>query len=178
MERSTCQRANVQRANVPTGLNMRVIYLGFFVLCLMLLGVSGCSGGRLGGFVAPPAPGLDLTPPEVQDQRVRPATFRINGGQVTIRARVSDPSGVADVNALVSKPDGTTDLVPLALQRSDIYQATYNVADNVQAGAPPAIYIVRLRARDNANNEIPLPGVLVGTVTVEAPFGPPAPPSS
>lgn len=157
---------------------MRFLRLVFFVLGLALLGLGGCSGGGLSGFVAPSAPGADTAPPELQDQRVRPATFRILGGQVTIRARVNDPSGVAGVNALVSKPDGTTDLVPLALQRSDIYQATYNVADNVQAGAPPATYIVRLRARDNANNETPLPGVLVGTVTVEAPLGPPPTPES
>jgi len=136
-----------------------------------ILTVIGCGGGGGG---APP----DTLPPEILDPQVSPQQLRFTGGEFEISARVSDPSGVERVWAVVEKPDGTKQEVGLSLV-GGAYKATFQTDANTRNDEQAETYKVWVRARDGKGNETPLPGVPSDgiIVTVQAPKPPPNQPS-
>jgi hypothetical protein len=91
---------------------------------------------------------------------------------------VSDPSGVAEVWAIVQRPDNTTKEVPLSLVGGDRYEGKFKVESNTRDDGQPLTYRVWLRARDRNGNETPQPGVPAEGLSVEvtAPLNPPQKP--
>jgi hypothetical protein len=142
------------------------------LLLVLLLGCGGGGGGGVGGVPS------DTTSPSIKDVQVTPSQFRFAGGEVTISAQVSDPSGIAEVWAEVQKPDNTTMEVPLSLVGGDRYEGKFKVESNTRDDGQPLTYRVWLRARDRNGNETPQPGVPAEGLTVEvtAPLNPPQKP--
>jgi hypothetical protein len=120
----------------------------------------------------------DTTSPSIKDVQVTPSQFRFAGGEVTISAQVSDPSGIAEVWAEVQKPDNMTMEVPLSLVSGDRYEGKFKVESNTRDDGQPLTYRVWLRARDRNGNETPQPGVPTESLSVEvtAPLNPPPKP--
>jgi hypothetical protein len=143
-----------------------------WVICLMVMAVmfvmNGCGGGG----------GADRTAPEISNPQVSPTKLRFVGGEVTISAVVSDPSGVERVWAVVQKPDGTSMEVSLS-PGGDSYRGMVRVGSNTRDDGKSLVYRVWLRARDRNGNETPQPGVPAEGLTVEvtAPLNPPQKPS-
>jgi len=86
--------------------------------------------------------------PEISNPQVSPTKLRFVGGEVTISAVVSDPSGVERVWAVVQKPDGTSMEVSLSPAGGDSYRGTVQVGSNTRDDGKSLIYRVWLRARD------------------------------
>jgi len=143
--------------------------LGLLLAALL----SGCGGG--GGIPSGGAPS-DTTPPSLSDIQVTPSQFRFVGGTMTISAKASDPSGIAEVWAEVLKPDGTKERVAMNLV-GGVYQGQYKVEANTSNDG--RVYKVWVRARDGQGNETPLPGMPLDgiVVTVQAPMSPPSQPN-
>ncbi len=150
-------------------------------LGLLLVLLWGCGGGVVSesptdgeGGGAP----LDTTPPSISDVQVAPSQLRFAGGEVTISAQVSDPSGVAEVWAEVQKPNGTKEQVEMS-SVGGVYQGRYQIGMNTSNDGREQAYRVWIRARDRQGNETPSPGVpSTGVVvTVQAPMSPPSQPS-
>jgi hypothetical protein len=133
-------------------------------------GVGG--GGSVGGVPS------DTTPPSINDVQVTPSQFRFAGGEATISAQVSDPSGIAEVWAEVQKPDGTRERVGMS-SVGGVYQGRYQIGANTSTNGQPQVYRVWVRARDGRGNETPSPGMPSSgvVVTVQAPMSPPSQPS-
>jgi hypothetical protein len=142
------------------------------LLLVLLLGCGGGGGGGVGGVPS------DTTPPSISDVQVTPSQFRFAGGEVTISAQVSDPSGIAEVWAEVQKPDGTRERVGMS-SVGGVYQGRYQIGANTSTNGQPQVYRVWVRARDGRGNETPSPGVPSSgvVVTVQAPMSPPSQPS-
>jgi hypothetical protein len=136
-------------------------------------GEGGVGGGGGGGGVP-----SDTTPPSISDVQVTPSQFRFAGGEATISAQVSDPSGVAEVWAEVQKPDGTRERVGMS-SVGGVYQGRYQIGANTSTNGQPQVYRVWVRARDGRGNETPSPGMPSSgvVVTVQAPMSPPSQPS-
>jgi hypothetical protein len=133
-------------------------------------GVGG--GGSVGGVPS------DTTPPSINDVQVTPSQFRFAGGEATISAQVSDPSGIAEVWAEVQKPDGTRERVGMS-SVGGVYQGRYQIGANTSNDGRAQVYRVWVRARDGRGNETPSPGMPSSgvVVTVQAPMSPPSQPS-
>jgi hypothetical protein len=142
------------------------------LLLVLLLGCGGGGGGGVGGVPS------DTTPPSINDVQVTPSQFRFAGGEATISAQVSDPSGVAEVWAEVQKPDGTRERVGMS-SVGGVYQGRYQIGANTSNDGRAQAYRVWVRARDGRGNETPSPGVPSSgvVVTVQAPMSPPSQPS-
>jgi hypothetical protein len=142
------------------------------LLLVLLLGCGGGGGGGVGGVPS------DTTPPSISDVQVTPSQFRFAGGEVTISAQVSDPSGIAEVWAEVQKPDGTRERVGMS-SVGGVYQGRYQIGANASTNGQPQVYRVWVRARDGRGNETPSPGMPSSgvVVTVQAPMSPPSQPS-
>jgi hypothetical protein len=121
----------------------------------------------------------DTTPPKISSPQVNPTKLRFTGGEVTISAVVSDPSGVERAWAVVRKPDGTSMEVSLSPAGGDSYKGTFKVESNIRNDGQSLIYRIWLKARDKKGNETPQPGVPSEGLTVEvtAPLPPQKPPS-
>jgi hypothetical protein len=144
-------------------------------LGLLLMLLWGCGGGGVGGVGGVPS---DTTPPSISDVQVTPSQFRFAGGEATISAQVSDPSGVAEVWAEVQKPDGTRERVGMS-SVGGVYQGRYQIGANTNTNGRAQAYRVWVRARDGWGNETPSPGMPSSgvVVTVQAPMSPPSQPS-
>jgi hypothetical protein len=144
-------------------------------LGLLLMLLWGCGGGGGGGVGEVPS---DTTPPSINDVQVMPSQFRFVGGEATISAQVSDPSGVAEVWAEVQKPDGTRERVGMS-SVGGVYQGRYQIGANTSTDGRAQAYRVWVRARDGRGNETPSPGMPSSgvVVTVQAPMSPPSQPS-
>jgi hypothetical protein len=142
------------------------------LLLMLLLGCGGGGGGGVGGVPS------DTTPPSISDVQVTPSQFRFAGGEVTISAQVSDPSGIAEVWAEVQKPDGTRERVGMS-SVGGVYQGRYQIGANTSNDGRAQAYRVWVRARDGRGNETPPPGMPSSgvVVTVQAPMSPPSQPS-
>jgi len=118
-------------------------------------------------------------PPTISNARLTlPPDFRFTGGDVTISADVTDPSGVRWVKAIVGEPDGSKVEVTLSLPSGSTYQGLYNAPPNARNdGQAIGPYTVHVRAEDNAGNPTPEPGVAVGEFTVPAAEKPQDPPT-
>ncbi len=140
----------------------RLLLVGLFGM------VAGCGGGG-------PS---DTTPPTISDVQVSPTQLRFTGGEVTVSAKVSDPSGVAEVWAEVQKPDGTKERVAMSLA-GEVYRVAITVAANTRSDGQGQTYRVWVRGKDRRGNETPPPGEPTGGVafTVPAPMKPPDIPS-
>jgi hypothetical protein len=144
--------------------------LGLLLVLLLGCGVGG--GGGVGGVPS------DTTPPSISDVQVTPSQFRFAGGEATISAQVSDPSGIAEVWAEVQKPDGTRERVGMS-SVGGVYQGRYQIGANTSTDGRAQAYRVWVRARDGRGNETPSPGMPSSgvVVTVQAPMSPPSQPS-
>ena len=143
---------------------MRTIRLAPLFLCPLLL--SGCwffdfVGGSAAAGTAPP----------ITNPALAPGTLRFTGGQVTLRADVSDAGGVAAVAAGITKPDGSQETVALANTAGSTYGAGWTAPGNAAADGRGQQYAVRFRARDAAGNEATSDPL---TLTVQAATTPPA----
>ena len=152
------------------------------ILAVLIIGLAvvllGCGGG--GGQPVPPSQPSpsDTNPPTIRDVRVEPMKLtRFTGGEVKISARVSDPSGVAEVWAEVKKPDGTMVKVTMNLA-GEVYQGAIMASANIRSDGKDETYLVWVRAKDGKGNETPKPGEpSVGiSFTVPAPLNPPEKP--
>lgn len=139
--------------------------LGLILVALLF----GCGGG---------APS-DTTPPSLREIQVTPSELRFNGGEITISAKASDPSGVVEVWAEVQKPDGAKERVEMELVGDNVYQGQYNIEANTSSEGQVREYRVWVRARDGRDNETPSPGMPTEgvVVTVQPPMSPPSQPS-
>lgn len=149
---------------------------------LLVVGWIGAMLGGCGGpspDTTPPTISPDTTPPTISEVRVSPGSLRFSGGQVTISARVSDPSGVGEVWAEVEKPNGEKRKVGMRLGSNDVYEGTFGADPNLRNDGQGERYRVWVRAKDGKGNETPLPGLPSGGVdfSVEAPLKPPEQPS-
>jgi parallel beta-helix repeat protein len=93
----------------------------------------------------------DHTGPTLANCQVVPRSLSSSGGTVTIRADITDPSGVASAFAAVTYPDSSVDQVPMTrVGTSDTFQATFTAAANP---APSALtYAVKIAAMDTELN--------------------------
>lgn len=124
------------------------------------IGLWGCGGG--GG-----AP--DTNPPTIVNVQVEPTKLtRFTGGEVTISAQVSDPSGVAIVWAEVQKPNGAMEKVTMSLT-GNVYQGTIKAGANTRNDGQDETYKVWVRAKDAKGNETPEPGEPPGGISFTVP---------
>lgn len=93
----------------------------------------------------------DVTPPTINSPLVTLSTLPSSGGQVTIKAVVTDDQGVvARVWVEIQKPDGSTVSADLSYTQGTSYQAQWTAPANALGN--PAIYKLTLKARDVAGN--------------------------
>jgi hypothetical protein len=143
-----------------------------FVLTGLLAVLSGCGGGG-GGGGTPPG---DTVPPTIVQARIEtPQPLDFTGGEVTLRAEISDPSGVAWVRAVVTRPDQATATIELVSVGGGWYEGTYHPAPNVRNDNRAEMYTVSVTARDEVGNELAVPAQ-VGEFSVPAPEAPEPPP--
>jgi len=90
-------------------------------------------------------------PPAVSDALVSPANVPSGGGTVTLSARASDRYGISEANAVVSRPDGTDETVPLTNTSGDLYSAQYTVPANTETTGQS--YLVNFVFKDDAGQE-------------------------
>ncbi len=109
--------------------------------------LDGCVGGR-----------GETAPPTISDVQVSPTQLRFVGGEVTVSAKVSDPSGVTEVWAEVQKPDGTKEQVAMSLA-GEVYRGTIRATANTRSDGQEQVYRVWVRGKDGRGNETPTPGV-------------------
>lgn len=112
---------------------------------------------------AVPALTPDTTGPTISALSA-PSPADFNGGAVTITCNVTDPSGVANVDAAVLLPDGTTTVVNLT-GSGGAYSGTFSAAAN--SGTLTADYSVVVTATDTAGNATSSSAV---TFSVPTPF--------
>ena len=139
------------------------------VLAAAVIPLAGCGGGGGEGE-------KDETPPAINNATVAPAGLRFPGGDVTITAHVADAAGVEWARATVTRPDQSTETVVLAENGNGSYHGTFAAPANIRNDGGAAPYTVHLRARDQAGNATPSPGVAAGTFQVNAPGPPPGQP--
>ena len=108
----------------------------WLMICLMMLTEMVVMNGCYEGVVA------DRTPPEISNYQVSPTELRFVGGEVTISAVVSDPSGVERVWVVVQKPDGTSMEVFLSPAGGDGYRGTIQVGSNTRDDGQSLVYRV------------------------------------
>jgi hypothetical protein len=90
-------------------------------------------------------------PPAVSDASVSPSNVPSGGGTVTLSARASDRYGITEANAVVTRPDGTDETVPLTNAGGDLYTAQYSVPANT--GTTGQSYLVNFVFEDDAGQE-------------------------
>jgi hypothetical protein len=138
------------------------------IIIIALILLAGCGGG--GG-------PLDTAPPTISDIQVNPTQLRFIGGEVTVSAVASDPSGVSKVWMIVQKPEGEKKVVELKLVNSR-YEGKYTAEPNLRNDGKEVKYLIWLFAKDANGNETHPPGVPEGGVSfsVLPPISPPQPP--
>lgn len=93
----------------------------------------------------------DQTGPAFANCQVIPRALPASGGTVTIRADITDPSGVLGAEAVVTYPDASTVHIPLTPQgTSSTYQGTFTAPAN--SALSPATYAVKITATDMLEN--------------------------
>ncbi|MEZ8220472.1 hypothetical protein GG496_000639 [Candidatus Fervidibacteria bacterium JGI MDM2 JNZ-1-D12] len=123
------------------------IFLAVSVLTAMVFALLGCTGGR---FVQG-----DRQPPRIEQVQVSPDTLIAMGRQVTVTAKVVDAeSGLREVVAEVTYPDGSSTRVPLFAQDGYVFQG--NFVANWRQDVPLEIerWVMKfvVKAMDNAGN--------------------------
>lgn len=123
----------------------------------------------------------DVNPPIISDVQVDPKVLSFLGGDVIIRAKVTDGSGIAGVEAVILKPDLSTERISMSRDgERDWYRAVYTAPPNLRADGKEEDYLVFIRAVDMATpaNKTPDPGIPQTGVkfTVNAPVAAPKPP--
>jgi len=113
-------------------------------------GGTGGGGGGNGGGVQP---GDTQGPTIANAQATLPAGFRWTGGDVTVSADVTDPSGLKSVTATVMRQKtSAASQVALAAGTGTAYAGTYAAAANVNNDGVAESYSVTVTATDNADN--------------------------
>ena len=147
----------------------RIRLLLLYILCLVLVALfAGCGGGG-GGGTPPPGGGGDVTAPTITGPTVvLPGDWSFLGGNVTIRATVTDAVGVDSVKANVTPTIGEVSLSRVG--SSSTYQRVVSIAPNLTVAA--IRYTVAVSAKDVADNSRSV------TITFDIPSGdaPPPPP--
>ena len=121
------------------------------ILAAMAIGLSavliGCGGGGGGG-------GDGTSPMIANTITIVGEDFSFDGGPVGIAADVTDPSGVGEVCASVTRPDGSLDPTPvtMTLTSGDTYTGTYSAVANTREDGQAETYSVTVTATDNAGN--------------------------
>ena len=125
----------------------RSILIRAKLLCaaLIILAVAaGCGGG-----------GGDTTPPTIANAMATvPSDFSFDGGPVGITAGVSDSGGIAEVHAVVTRPDASDDPNPVAMAPGSgvTFDGTYTAIANTREDGVSEEYSVVIIATDNAGN--------------------------
>jgi hypothetical protein len=112
------------------------------------------------------SPPGDTEPPVVTFLAAEPRVLPQKGGQVLIRAEVTDDVAVQQVVAVVALPDLPGTPVPMALKAGDVYEGTASLPPN--PGTKPQIYQVVVQASDPSGNTEFADG---GLITVAGPAG-------
>jgi len=154
----------------------------------LVLALAGCGGGSTGSVTPSPNGGgsggsggggsngggsggsggstSETQPPGVSNAALSTTSMDFRGGPLTIRADVTDASGVQAVVATVQKSGGPPTDVPMSLSGTS-YQAAYTILANQNSGGQADAYSVSIKATDTRGNATQ--PVAVGTVTVAAP---------
>ena len=95
--------------------------------------------------------GRDSNAPTISNVRLSPANLPVSGGTVTIRADVTDDTGVDRVWAGVQRPDGSTTHVTMVRETGSTYRGSYSVPENHTTSEQR--YWVRVMAKDSSLNQ-------------------------
>ena len=113
----------------------------------------------------------DAGPPTLSNAGVEPTTLRFVGGAVTFTVDASDADGVSAVQAVVTKPDASTETVTMANASGNTYSAVWTAPGNSRVDGEAMTYTIRMTARDAKGNESSSDPL---TLTVTAAPPPPA----
>ncbi|MCS7224917.1 MAG: hypothetical protein NZ959_10230 [Armatimonadetes bacterium] len=145
----------------------RRVAVTLWVFPLLLL-ASGCVGE--GPVLA------DEVPPSIADVQVSRERLTYLGGTVFISARVTDPSGVHSVWAVVRRPDGSEERADFRAGSGGLYEGQLTLRPNTRSDGQAEEYQVWVLARDLRGNQTQRVGDGI-RLTVTAPSRPPTPPS-
>lgn len=132
------------------------IFLAVSVLTAMVFALLGCTGGR---FVQG-----DLQPPRIEQVQVSPDTLIAMGRKVTVTASVVDAeSGLREVVAEVTYPDGSSTKISLTAQGGDRFQGNFDAQWNRDVPIEIERWVVKVvvRATDNVGNTAQSPEISV-----------------
>ncbi|MBW3622945.1 MAG: cadherin-like domain-containing protein [Armatimonadetes bacterium] len=93
---------------------------------------------------------VDDEGPDISEEEVTPALLPYTGGSVTLRARVTDESGVRNVGAKITAPNGSTFTIPMTRREGSVYTGTLHVPGNFTG--VPQVYKVEFVAADLKGN--------------------------
>jgi hypothetical protein len=148
----------------------RVCFLTIFAVAeSLLLALAGCGGGT--GVV------VDSSGPNVKNPTVNPALLsRFVGGQVVIRAVVTDDSGVKKVTAQVVRQSDGQVIADVTMQRvgANQFEVTITAPANTRDDGQSEVYRVTIFATDKQRQKTTMAD---GTFEVPAPPIPPMPPN-
>ena len=116
----------------------------FCTALVILVLAAGCGGG-----------GGDTTPPVIANATATlPSDFSFDGGPVGITADVSDSGGIAEVHAVVTRPDASEDPNPVAMAPGSgvTFEGTYTAIANTREDGTAEDYSVVVIATDSAGN--------------------------
>ncbi|MFN3421784.1 MAG: hypothetical protein ACK40X_08680 [Armatimonadota bacterium] len=123
------------------------IFLSVSMLTLMVFGLLGCTGGK---FVQG-----DRQPPRIEQVQVSPDTLIAMGRQVAVTATVVEAeSGLREVVAEVTYPDGSSKKISLAVQGDGRFQGNFVAQWDRDVPIEFERWVVRVvvKATDNAGN--------------------------
>lgn len=148
------------------------VLLSVTALALVAL-VAGCGGGGAGGNGGSGGDNsTDTTPPAITNSGAFPSTFSsFEGGPTVITVDAADSSGVKQVTAAITKPDGT--ITSVHLTGSGTYSASFNTPANTTDKA--MTYTAVVTATDNANRTATSAPITFTVPTADAPPLPPTP---
>ncbi len=154
--------------------------LAAVALSLVLL-IAGCGGGSAGGSgsgntgTGGNTGGTSSTgsnTPTIANAVASPAALpSFDGGPTAIQVDASDPSGIKQVVAAISKPDGTS--ADVTLTGSGTYSATFNTAPNISD--KPVTYTAVVTVTDDSNHTATSTPITITVPTAETPPLPPTP---
>jgi hypothetical protein len=118
-------------------------------LMIAVLVCAGCGGGGGGGQT------IDTSAPVIAEAKaVIPNDFSFRGGDITIRATITDQSQIVSVRALISKADATQPLetVTMSLASANTYTGTFSAPANLRSGSSGIVYSVVVVAADSSGH--------------------------
>jgi len=116
-------------------------------VCLAIaFAVSGCGGGGGGGSASTGVSASNI-------KASMPSTWDFVGGNVTVSADVVNSSQIKDIHAEITKPDSTTENVPMSPDPAGhgTYLGTYKAPPNVRTDGQSMVYNVQVVLTDKSN---------------------------